>query len=175
MGKNIKKIRTNKKLNQEEFAKMIGISRTYLSDLENDRKSPSIDTVNKIADSLHISSVFLLSDSDLDIFNLSDISAMTSDEYSILHDKTFFNEFKTSLSVLNSKKTSAKEVQLLLASINLIINNVPKTVIDDLEIILSAIADLNSDIPGAKQSVSEFSYETLDAMNNLKIYFESKI
>ena len=49
IGEKIKKLRTYKGLTQELFAKEIGISRSYLSDLENNRKSPTIETLEKIA------------------------------------------------------------------------------------------------------------------------------
>ena len=45
VGENVKRIRTNKRLTQEEFAKEVGISRSYLGDLENDRKSPTVETL----------------------------------------------------------------------------------------------------------------------------------
>lgn len=60
IGKNLKLIRKQKKQSQTLFAKSLGISRTYLSDLENDRKSPSIETVTKIAEKLNISTLYLL-------------------------------------------------------------------------------------------------------------------
>lgn len=60
LGKNIKSVRLSKKLNQSEFSKLIGISRSYLSDLENDRKSPSIETISKISEKLDVSTLYLL-------------------------------------------------------------------------------------------------------------------
>lgn len=60
IGENLKLIRKQKKQSQTLFAKSLGISRTYLSDLENDRKSPSVETVKKIADKLNISTLYLL-------------------------------------------------------------------------------------------------------------------
>lgn len=60
IGENLKLIRKQKKQSQTLFAKSLGISRTYLSDLENDRKSPSIETVTKIAEKLNISTLYLL-------------------------------------------------------------------------------------------------------------------
>ncbi|MFR6601540.1 MAG: helix-turn-helix domain-containing protein [Enterococcus italicus] len=49
IGENLKVLRKKAKKNQTKFAKDIGISRTYLSDLEHNRKSLSIDTIEKIA------------------------------------------------------------------------------------------------------------------------------
>ena len=50
VGIKIKELRKSKSLTQDEFAKQIGISRTYLSDIENNRKSPTVETLEKIAE-----------------------------------------------------------------------------------------------------------------------------
>ncbi|MGY3815043.1 helix-turn-helix domain-containing protein [Globicatella sulfidifaciens] len=52
LGENLKKIRTSKKMNQEDFANLLNISRSYLGDLENNRKNPSVQTVQKLANKL---------------------------------------------------------------------------------------------------------------------------
>ena len=49
VGEKIKRVRTNKGLSQQDFAEATGLSRTYISDLENNRKSPSVKTLEKIA------------------------------------------------------------------------------------------------------------------------------
>lgn len=59
IGKNIKKIRKERKLKQEELAKQIGISRSYLSDIENNRKNPSIKTIESLADKLNVTVFYL--------------------------------------------------------------------------------------------------------------------
>lgn len=52
----IKRIRKIKGLKQGELAKAVGISQTYLSELENSRKSnPSKDVLMRIAKSLEVS------------------------------------------------------------------------------------------------------------------------
>ena len=60
VGENIKRIRTNKRLTQEEFAKEVGISRSYLGDLENNRKSPTVETLEKISRKMETSIEFLI-------------------------------------------------------------------------------------------------------------------
>lgn len=60
IGQNIKSIRKKRNLTQTKFAQSLNISRTYLSDLENNRKSPSIDTINKIAKKLNVPTMHLL-------------------------------------------------------------------------------------------------------------------
>lgn len=47
IGELVKELRGNQ--TQKEFAKKIGISRSYLSDLESSRKSPSLATLSKLA------------------------------------------------------------------------------------------------------------------------------
>ncbi|KAB7520308.1 helix-turn-helix domain-containing protein, partial [Enterococcus faecium] len=45
IGKNIRTIRKQQKLTQNELADKMNISRSYLGDLENNRRNPSIETI----------------------------------------------------------------------------------------------------------------------------------
>lgn len=49
IGKTIKNIRIEEGLTQQKFANKVGISRTYLSDVENNRYNPSVEMLQKIA------------------------------------------------------------------------------------------------------------------------------
>ncbi|RIO57287.1 helix-turn-helix domain-containing protein, partial [Staphylococcus hominis] len=59
VGQNIKKIRKERHETQQKFAESLGISRTYLSDIENDRAILSNKNLNKIADKLNVSLNYL--------------------------------------------------------------------------------------------------------------------
>lgn len=61
-GENLKAIRKRMKLTQQEMADRMDISRSYLSDLENTRRSTSINTVLYIAKRLDISVNELVND-----------------------------------------------------------------------------------------------------------------
>ena len=54
IGYAIKELRDSYSETQQQFADRIGISRTYLNDLENNRKSSSVRTLNQIADKLNM-------------------------------------------------------------------------------------------------------------------------
>lgn len=56
-GLTLKKLRTAKKISQEEFALNIGLHRTYISQLERGLKSPSLRTITKICKELNVSLV----------------------------------------------------------------------------------------------------------------------
>lgn len=60
IGSNIKKIRKEKKITQNDLAKEMGISRSYLGDLENDRRNPSTKTLESLAQKLDVSMPYLL-------------------------------------------------------------------------------------------------------------------
>ena len=60
VGGNIKKLRKARGLSQFDFAKKIGISRNYVSELERDKRSPSVRTLKSIADKLDIPITLLL-------------------------------------------------------------------------------------------------------------------
>jgi len=55
MENNIKAIRERKGLEQQELAKMVGISHWWMNHVENGKKRPSIRTVAKIAKALDVS------------------------------------------------------------------------------------------------------------------------
>ncbi len=53
-GKRLTDIRQNMGLSQEEFAYQCGIHRTYLGNLERGEKSPTLNTIAKIAENLNM-------------------------------------------------------------------------------------------------------------------------
>ena len=63
----IEEIRKEKGINQEELAKMMGVSRQTISSLENGRYNPSILLAYKIAKyfDMHIEDVFIFEEGDL--------------------------------------------------------------------------------------------------------------
>lgn len=66
IGDNIKSIRKSKKMTQTDFAELMGLSRSYIGDLENNRRNPSIKTLEAIATALDVPIVALLNDSSND-------------------------------------------------------------------------------------------------------------
>lgn len=59
IGDNIKQIRKEKKLTQQRLAKEIGISRSYLSDVENNRYNPSSKTIESLSGKLGVTMLYL--------------------------------------------------------------------------------------------------------------------
>jgi transcriptional regulator with XRE-family HTH domain len=64
IGDNIHKYRKIRNFTQKELGETIGISNTYLSDIETGRTNPSIKTLKKIAKGLEINYVELLKDTE---------------------------------------------------------------------------------------------------------------
>jgi len=62
IGDNIRMARKQKGITQKVLGEMIGVSNTYLSDIEIGRTNPSIKTLKKIASGLEISYIELLKD-----------------------------------------------------------------------------------------------------------------
>ncbi|TDM17575.1 helix-turn-helix domain-containing protein [Macrococcoides caseolyticum] len=67
IGENIKRIRKSKGLTQYELANLIGISRSYLGDIENNRKNLSTKTLEELAKKLEIPLNKLLNINDEDL------------------------------------------------------------------------------------------------------------
>ncbi|KWV91733.1 helix-turn-helix domain-containing protein [Erythrobacter sp. YT30] len=51
---NLLRLRRERELPQDKFAAEIGIHRTYLNHLENRKRSPTIDVIEKIMDALDV-------------------------------------------------------------------------------------------------------------------------
>ncbi len=64
IGDNIRKYRKTNNITQKELGEAIGISNTYLSDIETGRTNPSIKTLKKIAKGLEINYIELLKDTE---------------------------------------------------------------------------------------------------------------
>lgn len=54
VGATIKKLRKEKGIRQIDFANKCGISQTYLSQIENDNRNPTVDVLEKISKVLGI-------------------------------------------------------------------------------------------------------------------------
>ena len=63
-GNNLKKIRQENEMTQEELAKKINTSRSNIANYENDKNMPSIETLNNLSEVLNCSTDYLLGKSD---------------------------------------------------------------------------------------------------------------
>ena len=60
LGKNLRRLRVERGLSQEDFAFEAGIHRTYVSDIERGVRNPTIAVVEKLAISLGVTASDLL-------------------------------------------------------------------------------------------------------------------
>lgn len=60
LGKNLKKIRTQKNITQSEIAKQLNVNRSFVSNLENGKTNPTLSTITKLAQVLKVSANELL-------------------------------------------------------------------------------------------------------------------
>jgi transcriptional regulator with XRE-family HTH domain len=60
LGDELKAARMKAKMTQEELSFASGLDRTYISQLENDRKSPTVDVLFRLCKALGISASTLL-------------------------------------------------------------------------------------------------------------------
>jgi len=70
IGKSIRKIRREEcNMNQTEFSELIGISQTYLSQIENNKKTPNISVLERMAHEANVplSIVFWFGISEADV------------------------------------------------------------------------------------------------------------
>lgn len=61
-GNKVQKLRKNKRISQEELAKLVEVSPNHLSKIENNKLIPYADTIKKISHILDVSIDYLLLD-----------------------------------------------------------------------------------------------------------------
>ncbi len=54
-GKALRRMRTEKKISQEDFAEKCGLHRTYISDVELGKRNVSLENIERISNALEIS------------------------------------------------------------------------------------------------------------------------
>ena len=54
LGKNLKRVRTAKKLSQGDIARALKVHRAYISGIENGKRNPTLATISKIAEALKV-------------------------------------------------------------------------------------------------------------------------
>ncbi len=60
LGKNLKRIRTGKKLSQGDITRLLGVSRGFISNTENGKTNLTLATITKLAKAIGVSSDELL-------------------------------------------------------------------------------------------------------------------
>jgi transcriptional regulator with XRE-family HTH domain len=60
LGLNLKRIRTKKAISQGDIARELGVSRGFVSTIENGKTNPTLSTITKIAKALSVSTNELL-------------------------------------------------------------------------------------------------------------------
>ena len=55
LGDNLKRIRTDKGLSQADIAKSLGVSRGFVSNIENGKRNPTLSTISRLAEALNVS------------------------------------------------------------------------------------------------------------------------
>ncbi|MGD2351960.1 helix-turn-helix domain-containing protein [Bacillus subtilis] len=78
LGQAIKLIRKDSRLTQEELAELANLSRSYVADIERGRYSPSMSTLEKIAEALNITVADILS-KDTNKFERYDVGSRLED------------------------------------------------------------------------------------------------
>ncbi len=75
LNQRIRELRTARKLNQVELAKLLGVSKQSVSNWENDNIQPSIEMLIKIAKLFGVSTDYLLGLEDVDSIDVTDLPA----------------------------------------------------------------------------------------------------
>lgn len=60
LGKNLKRIRTRKGITQGDIVRTLGVSRSFVSNIENGKTNPTLSTITNLAKALGVPSDELL-------------------------------------------------------------------------------------------------------------------
>lgn len=60
LGKNLKRIRTERNITQGDIVRTLGVSRSFISNIENGKTNPTLSTITSLARALGVSSDELL-------------------------------------------------------------------------------------------------------------------
>ena len=55
LGKNLKRIRTQKGMTQGDIVRVLGVSRSFVSNIENGKTNPTLATIAKLAEAVEVS------------------------------------------------------------------------------------------------------------------------
>lgn len=70
MGERLKFLRESRQINSKDFAKMVGVTPSTITQIEKGRKEPSLETLRKIARALDVDVATVFASSDVHIFDL---------------------------------------------------------------------------------------------------------
>jgi len=62
LAKNLRVWRAERVMSQEDFADLVGVHRTYVSQIEGEKRAVSIDVLGQMAEAMKISPADLLAD-----------------------------------------------------------------------------------------------------------------
>ncbi|WP_088291610.1 helix-turn-helix domain-containing protein [Bacillus mycoides] len=84
LNERLKLLRTERKLTQEQFATAVGITKASVSKFENGIKTPSRETLEKIADHFNVTTDYLLGRSEDPELNEQENNIVTEEGKNIL-------------------------------------------------------------------------------------------
>lgn len=90
----LKELRVNKRLRQEQVAKIIGVTKSTISAYENDLRQPSFEILLKLANLYCVSTDYLLGRTDTVSIDLTDLTAA---------EATLVTELVASMSIRNRR------------------------------------------------------------------------
>lgn len=90
----LRELRVNKRLRQEQVAKIIGVTKSTISAYENDLRQPSFEILLKLANLYCVSTDYLLGRTDTVSIDLTDLTAA---------EATLVTELVASMSIRNKR------------------------------------------------------------------------
>ena len=126
-GEKIKYVRTLRKLSLDELSTECGLSKTYLSEIENAKKRPSMKSLEKIPKALKVDTWFLMDDRAVTFSELSKVSGYEPPEEIM---KFVANQDKLPYIVLAKKMSeeglSPEALEIMFNNIKQMMNSINK-------------------------------------------------
>lgn len=96
LGSTIKAYRRNKRITLKELAEKVGITASFLSDIENSKKQPSVETLGKLAEAFNVPLYMLFKDiSSEDLLEKSDKDTLNQNSFILQAEALFLSDALT--------------------------------------------------------------------------------
>lgn len=179
----IKKIRKEKGLSQQDLGNMLGVSGAYIQQIENNKKNPSVKTLNKIASALNtpietiLSSVEIIDKSEFNSFiennpdfKIDDLENLADDNYSKLAPLLYSSDEFLSDKFDNITPFEIENIyKLELSSLKKLLD-----VYEDFKVACEATLESKEKLIQTQEDLLD-TYELLLKQNKIKVNLQEKI
>ena len=184
IGKNIKKFRLERGLTQRGLANKVGLAEITIRQYENESRTPTLKTLNIIADKLNILLSELISDDSLDSFTPEELKNFSSAKLSSItintdtDQKAFTNSDDYKKFILEKAKETQNDIPKQNAPVDNTETATHKTIVIDDDIdkthpINTILAKVDNHVPLKPEELEQYKNHVAKAIPSIRQSLES--